>query len=247
MSTFLPLVIAWTIIALVTFPFLLRVRVPYGRHARVGWGPQVDNHWGWFWMELPALLIFPMMTLLGPRPKDLLSWMLVGLWTLHYVNRTLIFPFRLRTRGKKMPLLIVDSAVLFNATNGVINGWWLGFAAPPDRAFPDALVILGGALFLIGMGINLRADARLIALRRHGEGYQVPHGGLFERISCPNHFGEILEWSGFAIAAWSLPALSFAVWTFCNLAPRAHDHHAWYRRTFPDYPRSRKAVVPFIW
>ena len=52
---------------------------------------------------------------------------------------------------------------------------------------------------------------------------------------------------GFALAAWSLPALSFAVWTFANLAPRAHNHHTWYRERFADYPRDRKAVIPFLW
>lgn len=33
--------------------------------------------------------------------------------------------------------------------------------------------------------------------------------------------GEIIEWIGFAIACWSLPAAAFAVYTFANLAPRA--------------------------
>jgi hypothetical protein len=33
--------------------------------------------------------------------------------------------------------------------------------------------------------------------------------------------GEILEWTGFAIACQSLPATAFAVYTFCNLFPRA--------------------------
>ena len=56
--------------------------------------------------------------------------------------------------------------------------------------------------------------------------------------------GEIIEWSGFALMCWNLPALSFAVWTAANLIPRALSHHAWYRRTFPDYPPGRKAVIP---
>lgn len=34
--------------------------------------------------------------------------------------------------------------------------------------------------------------------------------------------GEIIEWTGFAIACWSLPAAAFAIMTFCNLGPRAH-------------------------
>lgn len=247
MDAFTWAVVLWIAVAVVTLPVLLKVRAPYGRHATAGWGPTLPNHWGWFWMELPALLVFPLMVVLGPREQGPLTWLLVGMWTLHYINRTLIFPFRLRTSGKRMPVVIVLSAVVFNAINGGLNGWWLGHVAPPDRPFPDALAGAGVLLFFAGMGINRWADARLIALRAAGTGYQVPRGGLFDRISCPNHFGEILEWTGFALAAWSLPALSFAVWTFANLAPRAHNHHAWYRERFADYPRDRKAVVPYLW
>ena len=247
MSTFTWLVLIWIAVALITFPFLLRMRVPYGRHTTMGWGPMIDNRWGWFWMELPALLIFPLMVVFGPREKDSLTWLLLLLWTAHYVNRTLIFPFRLKTTGKKMPLLIAVSAVCFNGVNGAINGWWLGFAAPADLPFPNALAISGTALFITGILMNLGPDTRLIALREQGDGYKIPRGSLFDRISCPNHFGEIVEWTGFALAAWSLPAFSFALWTFINLSPRAQNHHAWYRERFPDYPPKRKGVIPYLW
>ena len=50
-------------------------------------------------------------------------------------------------------------------------------------------------------------------------------GGLFEYVSGANFFGEIVEWSGFAIATMSLPALAFAFMTFSSLAPRAFHHH----------------------
>ena len=36
-------------------------------------------------------------------------------------------------------------------------------------------------------------------------------------------------------------------YTFANLAPRAVSHRRWYRETFPDYPPSRKALVPWVW
>ena len=57
-------------------------------------------------------------------------------------------------------------------------------------------------------------------------------------------FGEILEWTGFAIMTWSPAALVFALWSFFNLVPRALDHHKWYKKTFPDYPKERKAILP---
>ena len=97
------------------------------------------------------------------------------------------------------------------------------------------------------MYINHGTDTRLIAIRKEKEGYQIPQGWLFRWISCPNHFGEIVEWTGFALIAWSVPALTFAIWTFCNLAPRALNHHAWYHENFKEYPKNRKAFIPWGW
>ena len=101
---------------------------------------------------------------------------------------------------------------------------------------------------MAGFAINQHADWVLMNLRKPGEtGYKIPHGGLYRCITCPNYFGEILEWTGFAIASWSLPGVAFALYTFANLAPRAVSHHAWYREKFPDYPKERKALLPFVW
>ena len=84
-------------------------------------------------------------------------------------------------------------------------------------------------------------------LRKAGEtGYAIPYGGLFKWVTCPNYLGELLEWIGFAIAAWTFPAFAFAVFTFANLFPRASAHHRWYREKFPDYPKDRTAIIPFV-
>lgn len=77
--------------------------------------------------------------------------------------------------------------------------------------------------------------------------YSIPQGGLYRWISCPNYFGEILEWFGWALATWSPAGLTFALWTAAYLAPRAYANHRWYRRTFPDYPPGRRALLPGIW
>ena len=108
--------------------------------------------------------------------------------------------------------------------------------------------IVGVAIFLSGLAINWHSDSILLNLRRPGEtGYKIPRGGAFEWVSGANFFGEIVEWAGFALAAWSLPALAFAVFTFANIAPRAATHHRWYLQKFPDYPLNRRAVIPFVW
>ncbi|HWB63744.1 MAG TPA: 3-oxo-5-alpha-steroid 4-dehydrogenase, partial [Chitinophagales bacterium] len=106
---------------------------------------------------------------------------------------------------------------------------------------------LGIILFAAGFYINNQADTTLINLRKPGEtGYKIPVGGMFNYISCPNHFGEIVEWLGFAVMAGSWPAWSFFIWAIVNLVPRALDHHKWYKQKFTDYPTQRKAVIPFL-
>jgi protein-S-isoprenylcysteine O-methyltransferase Ste14 len=65
-------------------------------------------------------------------------------------------------------------------------------------------------------------------------------------VSCPNYLGEIVEWGGWALACWNPGATAFFIWTVANLAPRAIKTHRWYRQEFADYPRDRKALIPFI-
>lgn len=239
----------WIAIGIITLATLLltKIRAPYGRHVTDQWGKTISNRWGWIIMEVPALLIMPLLFLLGPAEKDWLSWLLLALWLLHYINRTIIFPFRIKTKGKKMPLTIVFSAIGFNSVNGFFNGYYLGYIkAESAESFFQMHIIFGLLLFFTGMYINRTADNKLIGLRKEQAGYQIPRGWLFKYISCPNHFGEIVEWTGFAILAWNLPALSFAVWSACNLIPRALNHHAWYKENFSEYPKKRKAVFPKI-
>jgi len=237
--------VSWIVLAIALIPLLLFVRAPYGRHSRKGWGPMIDNHWGWFWMELPALLIVPIVAFSGPTENTIFKFVLVAMWTLHYVNRTLIFPFRIKTAGKKMPLSIALSAVFFNGMNGFVNAYYLGYISS-DNSTGIWLFLIGVFLFILGMNINIKADSKLIGLRKENKGYRIPHGGFFRYISCPNHFGEIVEWIGFAIAASNIAAIAFAIWTFSNLMPRSINHHAWYKEEFENYPKNRKALIPFI-
>jgi len=112
----------------------------------------------------------------------------------------------------------------------------------------DPRFATGLVLFIAGFIINRQADGALRRLRGAGEpDYKIPYDGLYRWISCPNYFGEIIIWTGWAVATWSLPGLAFAIWTAANLAPHARSHHRWYREHFPDYPSMRKALVPGLW
>jgi len=240
--------ICWLAMACVIFVLAIRFKAPYGRHTSAKWGPLMDNKSGWFLMELPALLLPIYCCLTATQARGTVVWILLFAFCFHYFNRVVIFPLRIKTKGKKIPVIIVVFALIFNLFNGLNIGYFLGNIArySIDWLY-DIRFIAGSILFITGMLINWKSDAILINLRKPGEtGYKIPKGFLFEKISCPNHFGEIIEWIGFAILTWSLPALGFAVWTIANLIPRSLNHHKWYQDTFVDYPKDRKAVLPYV-
>jgi 3-oxo-5-alpha-steroid 4-dehydrogenase 1 len=236
--------------AAVTALFLLFVSAPYGRHVRKGWGATLDNRLGWIVMEAPAPLVFAVYFMMGEHRNTLTALVFLVMWETHYIHRSFIYPFGLRSEGKRMPLVIAGMGFLFNALNGYLNGRWLftfsgGY---PNAWLLEPRFVVGLVLFAVGFIINRHADRILRHMRENGEsGYAVPQGGMYRWISCPNYFGEIIEWIGWAIATWSLAGLAFAVWTAANLVPRARSHHQWYRESFADYPPERKALVPRLW
>jgi len=248
-QTFNVLLYTWIALAVLLVPFQLAVTAPYGRHRSDGWGLQIDNRLGWIVMEIVSPAVFALSMLWEKTPSSKTVWIIFALWLGHYLHRALIYPLRTRTSAKRIPLLIVGFSMAFNAFNGWSNGFYLTapWADYADGWLCDPRFVFGLVVFASGAAVNIWADNRLINLRKPGEGgYVIPRGGLFEHVSCPNHLGEIIEWTGFAILCWNLPAAAFAVWTAANLGPRAWSHHRWYEQNFSNYPARRKALIPYV-
>ncbi|MBD3240475.1 MAG: 3-oxo-5-alpha-steroid 4-dehydrogenase [Chitinivibrionales bacterium] len=244
------MLVVWLALAVLTFAVLHFVVAPYGRHSRTGWGPTVAARPAWVLMEAPSWAVLTLMLVLRTRPLSAPVLVLYALWMLHYLYRSLIYPWSLDRGAHRMPLLILVFGAAFNIVNAYLNGRYLfAFGRIYTTAWlSDARFVGGCALFAVGLAVNRWSDSLLRRQRAAAGGYYVvPRGGLYSRVSSPGYLGEILEWCGWALAAWSLPALSFALWTIANLAPRAEAHHRWYRTHFPDYPRSRRRLVPGIW
>lgn len=242
--------VGWYALAAVTFFALLFVTAPYGRHRREARGPTVPSWLGWVTMESPSVIAFIACYAAAPGARlGAVAWVLFAMWQLHYVHRAWIFPFRMRGAGRPMPILVMGSAMFFTSVNGYLNARWITWLGPEYEAawLRDPRFLVGAALFVVGFAINQHSDWVLFRLRKPGEtGYKIPHGGFYRFVSCPNYLGEIIEWCGWALCTWSPPGLAFALWTLANLAPRARAHHAWYRRTFGDYPPERRALLPHL-
>ncbi|MBU2555070.1 MAG: 3-oxo-5-alpha-steroid 4-dehydrogenase [Bacteroidetes bacterium] len=246
---FFILLFIWALMAVAIFPILLKITVPYGRHASRKWGAVIPARWGWFIMELPVIVVFVWLFFTGPVEKTLPLLIIFGLFMIHYIHRIFIFPFMMRSSGKPMPLVIVMLAVFFNLINGFFNGYWFGYLTNTYAMswLYDPRFVVGIILFAGGMYLNMSSDYHLISLRKgRNQGYFIPTWGLFRRVSSPNLLGEIIEWMGWAVMSWCWPAAAFSLWTMANLIPRALNHHHWYKRQFPDYPKERRALFPWV-
>jgi len=243
------IIIAWIVLGTLVFIANLKIVAPYGRHASAKWGLLINNRLAWILIEIPVLLILMYNVLPVISSLNIVSLVLFIMFTGHYVNRTFVFPFRIRGASNKMPLGVMLLAVIFNVLNGFFIGYYLANFGDYETSWLLSIpFILGALLFSIGIFINWRADSILIGLRKEGfSGYKIPYGFMFDKVSCPNHLGEMIEWSGYALMSFNLPAMAFAIWTMANLIPRALAHHKWYANYFESYPTNRKAFLPGIW
>jgi len=230
---------------------------PYGRYYKhkslnMEWKVLIPARLAWCAQEAPALAV-PLLFVL--RDADAFSrlpmanQLLLIFFAAHYFNRAVVYPLRIRG-GKPTPLGVAASAFCFCLVNGWLQAWYLTHVPLPQAWHRTPCFVAGVSLFCAGAAANVDADSRLRALRKYttdGE-YAAPNGGLFRFVSGANFLAECLEWFGFAVAAdFSYPAVAFAACCLLNLGPRAKQHHDWYRTKFEDYPKHRKAFIPFVY
>lgn len=239
-----PLLIQFLLCPLV-FLSLVWVTAPYGRHYKAGWGPKLPNRVAWVLMELPALLIISTLVFLSPARDQPQAVIPLCFWLFHYGYRTFVFPALMQPSDKTFPLLLVVFAVAFNSLNGYNNAIALVEAGESHAPLFSTHFFVGAVIFLVGFVIHFQADKTIRQLRKPGETtYRIPNGGLYRWISSPNYLGEIIQWIGWAVMIWSLAGVAFALFTFCNLAPRAISNHRWYHEQFDDYPADRRILIP---
>ncbi len=237
------------IIGVVVFFTLLKITAGYGQHISKKWGPSISDKLGWFIMEVPTVILYVILYIFGNYQLNPITLLFSGLFLFHYGYRSFIFPLLIRGK-RKMPWSIIAMGIIFNTANAYLQGRWINTLSGGYDVIwiTSPLFIVGLIVFFSGFLIHFHSDRLIRRLRKPGENdYKIPHGGLFEYVSCPTYLGEITEWIGWAIMTCSFPGFVFAFWTGANLIPRARSNHRWYKKTFgEEYPKNRKALIPFI-
>lgn len=239
--------IVWALGALPTLVAGLSRWDPVGRLAESTRSHGINGQFAWFLFELPALITFPVIYWLSGN-THLVGNIVVVLWLAHYVHRSLIWCWFIPKRDTTVSWTMCFSSIGFNLINGALLGWFMSFVADYAVAWlTDPRFITGAVLMVFGAALNVWGDYRLKHLRDKAQGERVmPSGGVFNYVCCPNLAGEIIEWLGFALLTWCLPAVAFALWTIANLVPRAVWRRDWYREHFEDFPTNRAALMPRV-
>ncbi|XP_078085635.1 3-oxo-5-alpha-steroid 4-dehydrogenase 2a [Mustelus asterias] len=201
---------------------------------------------GWFVQEVPSFVVPVLLIYQSNSLDNLGNKLLLLLFCGHYFHRTLIYGCF--TRGRAVEINFVVKGFIVCTWNGYLQGHNLLYCTKYDDSWlTDFRFLFGLMLFILGMAFNIHSDHLLRKLRKPGEAtYKIPTGGLFEYVSVANYFGEIVEWFGYSIATWTFPAFAFAIFTALGLGSRALHHHRFYVEKFPEYPKSRKALIPFL-
>jgi len=186
----------WIFFSIIIFLTLLKITVPYGRHTRQGWGPMLSERFGWVFMEFPSVAVMPILFAMSPSKKNLVLVLFFLLWELHYINRTFIYPLRIRGNRKLMPLAVVFTAFFFTIINGYLNGIYLFYIA--DRYalswFGDPRFIAGMIVFFTGFFINQVSDSILRNLRKKNGTTAFPK--VFSLNGSPVPTTSVKWWSG---------------------------------------------------
>ena len=251
-ETFDIFLIAMAALALVVYVALHFFEAGYGYLFDRRYGFPVSNKLGWMLMEAPVFVAMTILWLLSDRTWQAAPLVLFLMFQSHYLYRAFIFPLRLRGRSK-MPFGIVAMGMLFNTLNALMQGGWIFFVSPADYYegwFARPYIYIGAAIFFAGMYVNRRSDAIIRGLRKEGDTrHYIPRGGMFRYVSSANYFGELTEWTGFAVASWSWAGAVFVWWTFANLAPRSASLYKRYTAECGEEftAPKRKRIIPFIY
>ena len=194
------------------------------------------------------MMLFACLRSPAPSSSVLLGSFLLS--ELHYFQRSFFFP-RLMKEKSRMPIAITAMGVLFNVINTFLIGYdlfYLHASTYTEAWFTTPSSIGGCLLFFGGMGINLHADHIIRNLRPAGDTrHYLPQKGIYHHVTSGNYFGELVEWTGFALLTQSTAAWIFVLWTFANLAPRAYAIRNRYREEFGrEAVGSRKCLIPYI-
>ena len=168
----------------------------------------------------------------------------------HFVRRLFEVQFVQSSRGSDVPPFAIIGSCVNYALYGVLNKY------DPKLRLNKTVATIGSLIFLIGEIGNLYHHYLLAQFRKEPKTefntslngkYILPHGALFEYLSMPHYFMELVSWFGYFVTN-NFRIGSFILFVQCciTVIPLAIGRHDKNKVQFTQWPHNRKAILPFI-
>ncbi|RPD60011.1 hypothetical protein L226DRAFT_552913 [Lentinus tigrinus ALCF2SS1-7] len=205
----------------------------------------------------PLFYHFPRLFFGGPVQHSTLQKYVYAAVMLHFAKRELETLFVHRFSHGTMPFFnVFKNSAHYHFLSGVLLSWsiysptfaatspWIRGTIRENPTFLWSCL----AVFLFAELSNLNTHLTLRNLRPAGTTKRaIPRGYGFSLVSCPNYFFETLAWMSIAVMTGSYAAWLFLAVSTYQMAVWAVKKHRNYKKEFgKEYPRSRKAMFPFI-
>lgn len=174
-------------------------------------------------------------------------------WTVHYIKRILETIFVHRFSHSTMPIFNLFKNCSYYWGFAFYVGYFVNHPLYTAPYFGCTQVYGALAVFILSELGNLSIHLALRDLRPAGSKERKipyptsnPFTYLFKYVSCPNYSYEVYSWAAFTIMTQTLPAGMFTAAGFFQMALWALGKHRNYKKEFPNYPKGRKAIIPFL-
>ena len=222
--------------------------------SQINWGTVF--FWEYFgpFSIYPLFFFFPQVFYGVAIPKHhLVVQLAAGCWVFHYLKRILETFFIHKFSHGTMPILNLFKNSSYYWGFGAFIAYYINHPKYTPPAYGDLQLYLGIGIFVLSELGNFSIHVALSNLRTTGTRERRvpqptlnPFTWLFALVSCPNYTYEVAAWFGFSIMTQSLPALFFTLAGFLQMAIWALGKHKNYKKEFKDFPRHRRAIVPFL-
>jgi len=119
-------------------------------------------------------------------------------------------------------------------------------------SFEILLAAVASVAFLYFWYKQFESNMIFIKLRKNKSGtatevHLVPRGGLFQFVSSPHMTCEVAMYAVlYCLLYQNTSCIYCFAWVLTNQLSNALLTHKWYKETFSDYPKERKALIPFL-
>eukprot|EP01083_Nonionella_stella_P017353 48538_1 len=197
-----------------------------------------------------------MMTALSPTDgiSTLYQAMFICFYCFHFLRR-IIEVICIHNYQRSAPVFEVFGAFIYYGGLSIYNSFCSNINMFYKYGIPNSiLIVIGIFIFIVGESGNCYHHYLLSKMRPKGfNGHVIPNGCLFNFVSCPHYFFELLTWFGwFIMTGFGVGPLALLLLSLITLIQRSKEKHDKYRHEFNGenhkkvYPQHRKALIPFI-